>query len=742
MTQRGIYKTKNKKIISKLIYKHFLSNESPLEYRVLSLVLIFGIVAEIISLVIRIIEGISVFSTLAVIAMLATTSLLFVLHILSKLPKYSIPIALFFICDILFPLIFFTNGGVNSGLIGYFVLCIILHFFFLSGKQLFIMLSIQTLIILGCYTIGLFFPHLVKPFTNDIVRYIDIIHTILIAGFLSGFIIKIQSAICEAEKAKVEAATKTKADFVANISHEIRTPLNAIIGLGELELAKDLPNDTLLNLEKMNSSGRILLGIINNLLDISKIESGSFELINDEYNTANLINDVVNLNIVNIGRKNVTFKLEIDENIPSQLYGDELRIKQILNNLLSNAIKYTKEGYVLLKVFCINKENKAFLIFTIEDSGIGIREENISKLFSAYQQVDSKINRTIEGTGLGLSICKNLVELMDGTVTIKSEYGKGSSFTTEIPQDITNISPIGREIAGSLTNFCFTTEKRDRRKSVRITMPYGKVLVVDDVSTNLDVAKGMLEPYHLSVDCVFSGKEAIILLQNEDIKYDAIFMDHLMPEQDGIDTVKIIRNEINSQYARNVPIIALTANAIIGNEEMFLANGFNDYITKPIDAAKLDIALHKWVRNKEKENSLEWAPLIEKLKETTIKKTEVSPPRIRGVDLDEGLKRMGNKEATYNLILSSFIKNMPALLDKIRDFRPSEIKNYILNIHGIKGSSYGISANEIGKEAETLEMAAKIGDIETILTGNDYFIERMEDLIEDITKYLSQHKPE
>jgi signal transduction histidine kinase/DNA-binding response OmpR family regulator len=616
------------------------------------------------------------------------------------------------------------------------------------------MTVINILIIFGCYTIEKLFPDFIVRFTSDFQRYVDHIQTILVSGLFIGALFKYHARIYEAEKNKAEAATKAKADFLANVSHEIRTPLNAIIGLGELELGKNLADETHSNLEKMHNSGMVLLSIINDLLDISKIEAGHFELIPVEYHTPSLLNDTINLNMVRIGSKPITFKVEVDENLPSKLIGDEIRVRQILNNLLSNAFKYTKEGTVRLIIkFEADTEKtdgaeSVWFICTVKDSGIGIRKEDIEKLFTVYNQVDTRSNRHIEGTGLGLSICRNLVELMGGTVSVESEYGKGSSFTVRIKQGIADKTPVGKTITENLANFSFNMKKQNRRKLTRNLMPYARVLVVDDVSTNLDVAKGMMMAYDMVIDCVASGREAITLIQEEKIKYDAIFMDHMMPEMDGIEAVRIIRNEINSAYAKNIPIIALTANAIIGNDKMFLENGFQDFLTKPIDMTKLDACLNRWVRNKEKETSSEWSQVINQTlgakrqdlwQNDTAAKTTEAPTgvKISGIDFAEGVRRMGNREAAYIHILTSYAANLPTLLTKVRNFSTENINDYTITVHGIKGASYGICANELGKQAEALEMAAKQTDIEAILAKNDGFILNAEKLIVDISKYIT-----
>jgi signal transduction histidine kinase/DNA-binding response OmpR family regulator len=734
-----------KKKLNAFISWYFFSEKLPLEGRVFNLVLGFGIFACVAAMIARIIEGVPFIAIVAVAGMMMVIVIAF--FICNKFRIYHLGIwaALIAVCDILFPMVFFSTGGSDSGMSGYFVLTIVLIFLLLRGKECALMLVSHIAIVFGCYLTQKFYPALVIPFTSDFQKYVDHIQAVLVAGLFIGLVAKYQTRIYENEKNKAEAATRAKADFLANVSHEIRTPLNAIIGLGELELGKDLEKETYDNLEKIHNSGKVLLSIINDLLDISKIESGRFDLIPVDYQTASLINDTVNLNIVRIGSKPIVFQLLIDENLPSVLHGDEIRVRQILNNLLSNAFKYTKEGKVSLDIHGEGIENSGTgknirLVCRVEDTGIGIRQEDMGKLFSVYNQVDTRSNRHIEGTGLGLSISKNLVEMMGGSIVVESQYGKGSAFTIKLLQGIVDKNPIGRQTKENLEHFNFNIKKRRRREYKRIRMPYARVLVVDDVATNLDVAKGMLLPYELTIDCVNSGKEAIRLIREAPVVYDAVFMDHMMPEMDGIEAVRIIRHEIGSEYAKTVPIIALTANAIIGNDKMFLNNGFQDFLTKPIDIAKLDVCLNHWVRDRKKEVDLgitAFAPEETAAPEPAVLGAEAETPVIEGLEFAEGVKRMGNREASYLRVLESYAANMPAMLDKIRSFRAESIKEYTITVHGIKGSSYGICAHEIGRQAEALEMAAKQEDIEVILVSNPPFILAAEKLVERISRFLA-----
>ena len=403
-------------------------------------------------------------------------------------------------------------------------------------------------------------------------------------------------------------ASRAKSQFLATMSHEIRTPLNAVIGLSEIELqgyeagfqANRLSDSSRENIIQIHQSGASLLGIINEILDISKIEAGSFELVPAEYETASFINDTVNLNMVRIGSRPINFVLEINGDFPAKLTGDELRVKQVLNNLLSNAIKYTDKGTVTLNIaWSVHSPGMVKLIFTVRDTGMGIRAEDMGKLFSSYTQLDTGANRKIEGTGLGLAITKNLVEMMGGSISAKSEYGKGSVFTAEIIQGLVDGSlSLGEETAEALRNFRYLSRTQTAGLSLNkepLWLPQVRVLVVDDLPANLLVARGMLAPYGLQADTAASGREAIEMVKNHN--YDLIFMDHMMPEMDGIETAEAIRKlETNG---KQTPIIALTANALRGMRESYLEKGFQDYLSKPISPAALDEIINKWLGERE-----------------------------------------------------------------------------------------------------------------------------------------------
>ena len=413
-------------------------------------------------------------------------------------------------------------------------------------------------------------------------------------------------------------ANQAKSNFLASMSHEMRTPLNAVVGLSELLINTGaVHGETEEKLDKIHTSGMTLLGIVNDILDISKIESGKFEMHPIEYDTPSLINDIVSQNIMRLADKPIKFTLSVDDMLPERVYGDDLRIKQVFNNLLSNAFKYTHKGVVEWLVTYEIDGDSIWIVSEVKDTGIGIKQEDMHKLFANYSQVDADTNRKTEGTGLGLSITKRLVEMMDGSVTFNSIYGEGSTFGVRMRQKFISDVPIGAKTAESLMSTSYSSVKRSRGASlVRIDMSYAHVLVVDDVITNLDVIKGMLRPYGIKVDCAMNGLRAIEMACAPEAHYDAIFMDHMMPDMDGIEAARIIRDEMEAGRTKKMPIIALTANAIVGNEQIFLDNGFQAFISKPIDIMRLDSILRQWIRDKKRETAPEGADMPVKAERT------------------------------------------------------------------------------------------------------------------------------
>ena len=556
--------------------------------------------------------------------------------------------------------------------------------------------------------------------------------------------IMLASAILRNEMmANLQSANSAKSDFLAKMSHEMRTPLNAIIGLSELALDDDTVNEEVrMNIEKVNNAGVTLLSTVNDILDISKIEAGKLELVPVKYDLPSMLNDTITQSTMHIEDKPISFNFNADENLPVQLFGDDLRIKQILNNLLSNAFKYTKEGSVTLNIRCEREsEETVWLIAQVCDSGRGIKPEDIDTLFDEFGKVDQLANRNIMGTGLGLPITKKMVELMNGKITVESEYRKGSTFTVRLMQGFVSDTVIGPEVVKNLKSYRYTDQKRRSKSAIkRIKLPYANVLVVDDTVSNLDVARGLLKPYGMHVDCVASGQSAIDAIRMEDVRYNAVLMDHMMPGMDGIEATERIR-ELGTEYAQRVPIIACTANAIVGNDEMFLGRGFQDFLSKPIDIARLDEIVRKWVADNEHEDQYDDAAEASAVGEGLSDYVRNLFEKLAGnidVDVDKGVERFMGDAEVYLDILRSFALNTRPLLQKIENAGEDGLTDYEIVVHGIKGSSRNIFATTVGSLGEALENAAKQGDTDYIRENNGFFMKTLEELLDGLKSVLAE----
>ncbi|MDR2716955.1 MAG: PAS domain-containing protein [Treponema sp.] len=538
----------------------------------------------------------------------------------------------------------------------------------------------------------------------------------------------------KAMEEEIQTASQAKSAFLANMSHEIRSPLNVIIGLTDLILEDErLERQVAENLVKISNAGTTLLSIVNDILDFSKIESGKLELTPVEYYTSSLLNDIITLVITRLGEKPIIFRLNIDDDLPVKLYGDDLRVKQIFTNLLSNAVKYTHQGSIELSVHCTREDDTMWLDVTISDTGIGIREEDIKKLFSDYNQVDVKANRNIEGTGLGLAITKRLADMMDGEISAESEYGKGTTFRLRIRQGFVSDTPIGTDIANKLRSFCYAEDKRIvTKKLVRLNLSYARVLVVDDMQTNLDVAAGLLRKYKMQVDCLISGKEAVERIRGGTPVYNAIFMDHMMPGMDGIEAAEAIR-ALGTEYAQKIPIIALTANAIHGTDQMFYEHGFQAFISKPIDIIEMDSIIRKWVRSASQENTLV----------TNDAETDTSDENlvidIPGVNTEKGLSLYGGDTNIYLSVLRSFTINTPGVLNGLRVISRETLSDYVISVHGLKGACAGIGAETIREAALNLETMSRAGDLDGVLAQNDQLIKDAETVLADVKVWIDNY---
>ncbi len=499
------------------------------------------------------------------------------------------------------------------------------------------------------------------------------------------------------EKRKADEANAAKSIFLSRMSHEIRTPMNAVVGMTEILLRTDLSSEQQEYLINIKNSGNALVSIINDILDISKIEAGKMKLNEDVYEVRSILKDIQMMIQNRIGDKQVKLLYELDEQLPYRLYGDGVRVRQIIINLLNNAIKFTDEGYVKLAVKCEPETEEELLVsVSVSDTGQGIREEDLQRLFNAFEQVDTKKNSGKEGNGLGLSISAELVRMMGGKLEVCSVYGEGSEFFFTIRQKVVSEAVERQdEAAGDSMNFI---------------APDAKILIVDDNEMNRKVAVGLLAPFQMQIDLADNGKKALNMIQQN--RYHVIFMDHMMPIMDGVEATKHLRG-MDETYYREVPVIALTANAMKEAEELFKEAGMNGFVAKPIDMRQMCVVLRKWLP----EN------LVIRLEDSgDVKKIIFEPEKcetkelseIEGLDTKEGIKNSGSVELFMNL-LGDFYKLIDAKSNKIESCLAEElIGDYTIEVHALKNTARMIGAVNLSEQFWNLEQLGNVNDLEAI----------------------------
>ena len=518
-----------------------------------------------------------------------------------------------------------------------------------------------------------------------------------------------EGRVLQKAKKAADEANRAKSAFLANMSHEIRTPINTILGMDEMllrECTDPRQRKYAINIQR---AGSALLAQINDVLDFSKIEAGKLELFPDEYDLTTVIVDMTTMLSSRAVAKGLTFDLDIDDEMPHILYGDSMRLRQVLINLLTNAIKYTKEGGVVLSMdYELANEDEISLEVAVEDTGIGIKREDLSKLFSAFERIDEERNRTIEGTGLGMNIVWRLLNLMGSSLQVDSKYGEGSKFSFSVRQKVVNWEAIG-SVEEALHNL---DEEREVYHSSFIA-PDAKILLVDDTEMNLMVTKGLLNNTQLNIDTAPDGKQALSM--TEKTEYDCLLIDHRMPVMDGVEMLQKLRASggINSKK----PCIALTANAIAGAKDEYIAAGFDDYLVKPVNGKRLEDILMKYLPKEKLElppkddvqNDEPSNPEAEDNKNaaSTLKMFEE-----RGyLDIKEGIEYAGSEEM-YISVLQFFLNSIDDKTAEIRDFyNNKDWKNYQTKVHALKSSAKVIGAEELSNRARALELASKDGDM-------------------------------
>lgn len=556
-----------------------------------------------------------------------------------------------------------------------------------------------------------------------------------------------QFATIQASQRMAENANKAKSEFLANMSHEIRTPINAVLGMDEMILRECEDEAILEYADNIKNAGNLLLSLINDILDFSKIENGKMEVVPAEYELSSMINDLYIMSRDRAAKKGLALNIDVDSNIPNALVGDDVRIRQVITNLITNAIKYTQVGKVDFSVSVIEKSDKTIkLRFNVTDTGMGIREEDKERMFAAFQRVDENINRNVEGTGLGLSITMSLLKLMDSTLVLNSVYGEGSEFYFDIEQEIADASPIG-DINKMLTKH---DEKREEYKQA-LYAPKAKILVVDDNSMNIKIVQGLLKKTGVQISTAMSGYEALNQVRN--LKFDVIFMDHMMPGMDGIETVAKM-HKIEDYPSKDAVIIALTANAVYGAREMFLANGFDEFLSKPVKGEKLEEMLIEFLPKEYLEDVPVETPKEVKSEPITVSnanaesvKEDAEPDEDTSslmkfakscemINVEDGINLCMEDPDFYEEVLKIYTEENE-LESLAKFYAEKDLANYEIKVHGVKSTSKNIGANGLYDEALALEMAAKGGDADYIEAHHQEFLDKYKLLINGLSSAIN-----
>jgi signal transduction histidine kinase/CheY-like chemotaxis protein len=829
--------------LSKILFALFAPT-LPFRVKLFNIYALGGLVITLFVCVSSLITGASTLNALfcGITAILA--GLLLLIDVKTGHYEFCFFVSIIVVFFIFYPVMFFTAGGYRSGMPSFFVFAVVSTVFMLEGRKALVVSAVEiafyTVLCLGAY----YHPEWVIHFDTEFGYVADTLVGIITVSAVLGVTLFVQLRLYNRQQKELkeayrdleeqtrlaESVSRAKSEFLAQMSHEIRTPMNAIIGMSHLALQAEMRPQAREYVENIRRAGDNLLVIINDILDFSRIESGRLTIVPGEYQFASLINDSLSIIRTRLHEKPVLMFTRIDSTLPRQLVGDEARIRQILLNLLSNAVKYTREGHIILSIRGEKSDGGIVLWFEVADTGVGIKPEDMEKLFGNFVRIDAKQNQGIEGTGLGLAISRSLCQLMGGDITARSVYGKGSTFTASLPQEIADERPFAqveapkakpvliyekRRISGEsleytlknlgvncsladsqealakflgeetyrfvfmpsalYTEFRNILEKQEirsgesghlplsrvtpvlfaeygdairpdittvmtpihpaavasilngkisdagynhvQKSGVRFTAPDARILVVDDLATNLDVIAGLLAPYKVKIDRALDGPEAVRLIREN--RYDIVFMDHMMPGMDGIEVTEIIRKS-EGDYFKDLSVIALTANAISGMREMFLEKGFNDYLSKPIDISRLDDLLGKWIPGNKKIKEESWErPEAGEPGDAGIEdpgKTGTPLfPAIEGLDIGRGVANTGGTEEGYRKVLYSFVWDAEDRLKHISAFPDTDdLAAFIIHVHALKGAAGSIGAAELSADAARLEAAGRSGDMETI----------------------------
>lgn len=724
------------------LYRLIMGDGFDVKHKLQNMLLAISIVGSGVSVIVAFILNSNLESKLLALGAIIMEFIAFYVSAVRKNRKAGTLIVFVVINIILFPLLFLTNGGVFSGMPIWLAFGLIYPWLVSEGAMCIVMFVINTVVTIACFCFQYFCPeYFIIPSAEDLTKWVvmDSVQVAIIVAAVLGMAIKYQVYVFDRQQKKMleqekqlrnamsisDKSNAAKTDFLVRMSHEIRTPINAVLGMDEMIL-RECNDETILSYAaNIQSAGQLLLAVINDVLDFSKIESGMLELFPAEYSIQQMMNDCYNMIIMRAEKKNLMLEIHNNPNMPSRLIGDEIRVRQMIINLLTNAVKYTSAGKITMTLgFQRTSENAIILKVSVRDTGMGISPEDQQTLFNDFYRVDETNTRNIEGTGLGLSITKRLVDKMDGKIGVESELGVGSNFWFEIPQAIAQDTPTGYFVPNRSNSDGIGRDYHEKFQA-----PAARVLVVDDVKLNIDVLKGLLKSTRVRVDAAYSGRECLGLVQKN--SYDLIFMDHVMPEMDGIQTFNYMQKLVECPN-HNVPVIALTANAMAGAKETYTELGFADYLAKPVQSDKLEQILMEYLPDE----LIIPAEAPKKTKKSALRSDDAPE-----FDSEAGLHWCCDDKKLYRKILCMLDIDTRAIqLDNA--FRNSDWRTYERLCCSMKSASKTVGGERLSQLAANMEKHIKSGEITFVRENHRMLIDSCHSFEKAANNYLFNNNSE